>query len=98
MQRSFLTLENLAAAEESAVAQCLHVRADEAADILLKARDLNAQRNDKKDLQRLSLGQAGTTKEKAAQAGYIADLASAALAAATGDNLVAAENPPDYGE
>ena len=58
------------------------------------------------DLQRLSLGQAGTTKEKAAEAGYIADLASAALAAATGsgenltsgDNLTAAENPPDYGE
>lgn len=98
LQRQFLTLENLAAAEESAIAQCLHVRADEAADILLKARDLNAQRNEKKDLQRLSLGQAGTTKEKAAEAGYIADLASAALAAATGNNLAAAENPPDYGE
>ena len=45
-------------------------------------------------------------KEKAAEAGYIADLASAALAAATGygenltsgDNLEAAENPPNYGE
>ena len=100
LQRTFLTLENLAAAEESAVAQCLHVRADEAADILLKARDLNTLREDKKDLQRLSLGQAGTTKEKAAEAGYIADLASAALAAATasGDNLAAAEKAPDYGE
>lgn len=106
LQRQFLTLENLAAAEESAIAQCLHIKAPEAADILLKARDLNALRKDKKDLQRLSLGQAGTTKEKAAEAGYIADLASAALAAATGsgenltsgDNLAAAENPPDYGE
>jgi excinuclease ABC subunit C len=90
LQRTFLTLENLAAAEESAIAQCLHVRADEAADILLKARDLDARRKDKKDLQRLSLGQAGTTKEKAAEAGYIADLASAALAAA--------EKTPDYGD
>ena len=82
LQRQFLTLENLAAAEESAIAQCLHVKAAEAADILLKARDLNAQRNDKKALQKLSLGVAGTTKEKAAEAQYISDLASQALAVA----------------
>ena len=88
LQRKFITLEALAAAEESAVAQCLHVKAAEAADILMKARDLNAQRNEKKALQKLSLGVAGTTKEKAAEASYIADLASAALAAA--------ETPPDY--
>ena len=90
LQRKFLTLEALAAAEESAVAQCLHVRADEAADILMKARDLNGMRNEKKALQKLSLGVAGTTKEKAAEAQYISDLASQALAAA--------ENTPDYGD
>ena len=86
LQRKFLTLEALAAAEESAVAQCLHIKAAEAADILLKARDLNEIRNEKKSLQKLSLGAAGTTKEKAAEAQYISDLASQALAAA--------ENPP----
>ena len=80
LQRQFLTLENLAAAEESAIAQCLHIKAPEAAAILLKARDLNAQRNEKKSLQKLSLGTAGTTKEKAAEAQYISDLASQALA------------------
>ena len=90
LQRQFLTLENLAAAEESAVAQCLHIKAPEAADILMKARDLNAQRNEKKDLQKLSLGAAGTTKEKAAEAQYISDLAAQALAAA--------ESTPPYGD
>ena len=54
----------------------------------MKARDLNAQRKEKKALQKLSLGVAGTTKEKAAEASYIADLAAQALAAA--------ENNPDY--
>lgn len=88
LQRQFTTLENLAGAEESAVAQCIHVRAQEAAQILLHAQQLLEVRNDKKDLQRLSLGVAGTTKEKAAEAGYIADLASMALAAA--------EGKPDY--
>ena len=89
LQRQFMTLEALAAAEESAVAQCLHVRAGEAGDILLAARDLLERRDEKKALQRLSLGASGTTKEKAAEAQYLADLASAALSAA--------EAQPDYG-
>ncbi len=79
LQRSFTTLENLAAAEESSIAQCLHIKAPEAAEILLKAQDLNAQRNEKKAVQRHSLGVAGTTKEKAAEAQMIAELAGAAL-------------------
>ncbi|MCQ2576252.1 MAG: excinuclease ABC subunit UvrC [Treponema sp.] len=82
LQKQFTTLENLANSEESAIAQCLHVRATEAADILLHAKELNKKRQDKKDLQKLSLGEAGTTKEKAAAAQYIDDLASLALAAA----------------
>ena len=46
----------------AAIAQAIHVRAQEAADILLSAKNLLSQRNEKKDLQRLSLGQSGTTK------------------------------------
>ena len=90
LQRQFTTLENLAAAEESAVAQCIHVRAQEAADILLHAKLLLQQRNDKKSFQKLSLGVSGTTKEKAAQATYLDDLASQALSAA--------QSAPDYGK
>ena len=82
LQREFTTLENLAAAEESAIAQCIHVRAQEAAQILLQAQLLLEVRNDKKSLQRLSLGAGGTTKEKAAAASLIDDLAAQALAAA----------------
>ena len=88
LQKQFTTLENLASQEESAIAQALHIKADVAAEILLRARELLKQRNDKKDLQKLSLGIAGTTKEKAAAAQYIDDLASQALAAA--------EESPDY--
>lgn len=88
LQRQFTTLENLASAEESAVAQCIHVRAQEAAQILLQAQQLLEVRNEKKDLQRLSLGVSGTTKEKAAEATYLDDLASQALAAA--------EDGPEY--
>ncbi|MBR1639260.1 MAG: excinuclease ABC subunit UvrC [Treponema sp.] len=90
LQRQFITLEALAAAEESAVAQCIHVRAAEAAGILLAARQLLQERNEKKEMQRKSLGASGTTKEKAAEAQYLADLAGAALAAA--------ENTPSYGK
>ena len=88
LQREFTTLENLANAEECAIAQCLHVRAQEAAQILLVAQQMNAQREDKKSLQKLALGASGTTKEKAAQANYINDLAAQALAAA--------DEEPDY--
>ncbi|MCR4579597.1 MAG: excinuclease ABC subunit UvrC [Treponema sp.] len=95
LQREFITLEGLAGAEESAVAQCIHVRASEAAGILLAAKELLERRNDKKDLQRKSLGVSGTTKEKAAQAQYLEDLAGAALASAS---LQAAEKTPKYGE
>lgn len=87
LQRSFTTLENLAAAEESSIAQCLHIKAPEAAEILLKAQDLNAQRNEKKAVQRHSLGVAGTTKEKAAEAQMIAELAGAALGPGPGKEL-----------
>ena len=94
LQRQFITLEALAGAEESAVAQCIHVKATEAAGILLAARNLLERRKEKQDLQRLSLGASGTTKEKAAEAQYLSDLAGAALANAS---LQAAEKTPEYG-
>lgn len=90
LQKKFQTLEILANSEESAIAQCIHVRADEASAILFAAKNLLEKRNEKKDLQRQSLGIAGTTKEKAAARQYIDDLASLALSAA--------EKSPDYPE
>lgn len=112
LQKTFTTLENLAAAEEAAIAQAIHVRAQEAADILLTARNLLEQRKEKQKYQKQSLGISGTTKEKAAEAQYIDDLASAALAAGSAGSadsddssytenladlaLQVAEDKPDY--
>ena len=91
LQKTFITLEGLASAEESAVAQCLHIKnAQEAADILFAAKQLLARRQEKKAQQKKSLGVAGTTKEKAAEAGYISNLVDEAL------GLAAAENEPEY--
>ena len=80
LKKKFITLEALAAAEESAVAQCLHIKnASEAADILLAAKQLLATRQQKQNTQKESLGTAGTTKEKAAEAGYISSLVDEAM-------------------
>ena len=48
-------------------------------DILFAAKELLARRKEKKEIQKKSLGASGTTKEKAAQAGYISGLADLAL-------------------
>ena len=91
LQKKFITLEGLANAEESAIAQCLHIKsAAEAADILLAAKQLLARRQEKQNEQKKSLGTAGTTKEKSAEAGYISDLADLAL----GLNVADSEKPP----
>lgn len=79
LQKQFTTLENLAGQEESAIAQCLHVNAMKAAQILLSVKDLLEKRDEKKKLQKLSLGISGTTKEKAFEAQYISNLADLAL-------------------
>lgn len=92
LQKKFITLENLAKAEQSAVAQCLHIKALDAANILLAAKELLKQREEKKDMQKRSLGAAGTTKEKAAEAEYISDLASLAL------GMAVADEKPEYGK
>lgn len=91
LQKKFITLEALANAEESAIAQCLHIKtASEAAEILLAAKQLLARRQEKQEEQKKSLGSAGTTKEKSAEAGYISDLADLAL----GLNVADSDKPP----
>ena len=79
LQKEFTTLENLCNQEESKVAQLLHIKADEATDILLNAKNLLEKQNQQKEIQKLSLEQAGTTKEKAAESQIISNLADLAL-------------------
>ncbi|MBP5283069.1 MAG: excinuclease ABC subunit UvrC, partial [Treponema sp.] len=50
--QAFTTLENLAASEEAKIAQVLHVRAFEAGEILLAARDALEKRNASKDMKK----------------------------------------------
>lgn len=94
LTKQFTTLENMCAAEESAIAQTLHVRADEATEIIIAARQLLKKRNARKEEQMQSLKSAGTTWQKAADAQYIDDLASLALSQAS----LAAEDEPEFGE
>ena len=73
--QKFVTIENLAAAQEAQVAQALGVKADKASEILMQARRLSQERNQKKEAQALSLKEAGTTKEIAAHNEWISTLA-----------------------
>ena len=82
LQQKFTTLENLAAAEQSTIAECIHINTTEAARIQLQAQAILEQRKEKQSLQKLSLGVSGTTKEKAAEAAYLNDLANLAMEAA----------------
>ena len=85
LMKEFMTLENMCSAEESAVAQLLHVRSDEATSIIMAARELLKKQNERKAKQKKSLQSAGTTWQNAADAQYIKDLAGAALLAAEGN-------------
>ena len=85
LMKEFITLENMCSAEESAVAQLLHVRSDEATSIIMAARELLKKQNERKAEQKKSLQSAGTTWQNAADAQYIKDLAGAALLAAEGN-------------
>ena len=89
LQKEFTTLENLASSSAEKISKILKINIPDAQTILRQSIELNKIRNQKKDMQRLSLGAAGTTKEKAAEATYISNLADLALKAA--------ENEPDYG-
>ena len=78
LTQKFMTLEKLAAAQEADVAQALGVKADAATEILMQARRLSQERNQKKEAQMQSLKEAGTTKEIAAHNEWIAHLADEA--------------------
>lgn len=82
--KTFTTLENLAAAEESAVAQALHVRAGEASEILLAARNMAAQRKESKEFKKIQLnsqlkGNSFGSSENSSGESYSSRLAAAAL-------------------
>ena len=78
LTQKFVTIENLAATQESDIAQALGVKADKAAEILMQARRLSKEREQKKETQMQSLKEAGTTKEIAAHNEWIARLADEA--------------------
>lgn len=78
LTQKFMTLEKLAAAQEADIAQALGVKADAATEILMQARRLSQERNQKKEAQMQSLKEAGTTKEIAAHNEWIAHLADEA--------------------
>ena len=78
LTQKFMTIENLAAAQEADIAQALGIKAQAAADILMQARRLSQERNQKKEAQMQSLKEAGTTKEIAAHNEWIASLADLA--------------------
>jgi excinuclease ABC subunit C len=90
LMKTFTTLENLADSEEAAVAQAIHVRAGEAAEILMAAKDLLEKRKMQKKKTELSLQTAGTTVQKAAAAQRNSSLADQALEAAGKE--------PEYGK
>ena len=78
LTQKFMTIENLAAAQEADVAQALGVKAPVATEILMQARRLSKEREQKKETQMQSLKEAGTTKEIAAHNEWISKLADEA--------------------
>jgi excinuclease ABC subunit C len=85
LMKKFSTLENMCTARESDIAQVLHLRAPEASEILLAAKQRLAERNRKKQVALKSLKSAGTTPQNAADIQYTKDLAAGALEAADDD-------------
>ncbi|WP_298739087.1 excinuclease ABC subunit UvrC [uncultured Treponema sp.] len=80
--KTFTTIENLAKTEESQIAQLLHIRADEAGEILLSAKNLAQQQKEAKRSKKMVLNR-GLNNENYSSAGeensYTKALASAAL-------------------
>jgi len=79
LMKTYGTLQELCNAQESDIAQLLHIRADEASDILIVARQLLIKQKEAQEKQMKSLDIAGTTKQKAAQYKADQDLAAQAL-------------------
>ncbi|MBQ9239689.1 MAG: excinuclease ABC subunit C [Treponema sp.] len=86
--KRFSTLENLTAASAETLAAVLRVDLVAADQLLSAARALCVQQEQAQAAARHELGTVSTTKQKAAERQYVADLAERALAVA--------DNPPDY--
>ena len=82
-------------AQVSRIMECIKVSRAEAQEIISVAKDLLDAQKEKQSMQKLSLGISGTTKEKAAKANYLNNLAAQALAL-QGHKEVA-EKEADYG-
>jgi len=87
LMKKYGTLQALASAPESEIAQLLHLRGDKASELLITAKALYAKQKEKKEEEMLSLDVAGTTKEKARQYKMDQDLAAAALAIAEDEEI-----------
>lgn len=79
LMKEFITLENLAAATAEKVAEVAKLSAKQAEEVIEAARAFSSERKQKKLAAQHSLGEAGTTAQKAASAQYVIDLASEAL-------------------
>ncbi|MBQ3671531.1 MAG: excinuclease ABC subunit UvrC [Treponema sp.] len=79
LMKTFMTLENLAAAQESEVAQALHVRAGEASDILVAAKNLAQKRAEAKESKNLVFESELGEKSSEATESYASRLAALAL-------------------
>lgn len=80
--KTFTTIENLAKTEESQIAQLLHIRADEAGEILLSAKNLAQQRKEAKKSKKMVLNRGLNDKNYSSareENSYTKALASAAL-------------------
>ena len=79
LAKAFTTIEELSAAQESQIAQVLHVRAEIASEILLAAKKESQRLNRKKKKTEEALEMSGTTKEKAVEAARAVSLANEAI-------------------
>lgn len=96
LMKKYGSLSSLVEAPESEVAELLHMRADKTTDLLLAAKVALQKQKERKEKQKKSLGQAGTTWQKAAHKQAITDLAN--LAAEDDDDgslLVASPDSED---
>ena len=85
--KKFGTLKSLAESNENEISETLKVPEEAAQEILVSAKKLFQEQNALLQKQRLSIGAAGTTKEKAARSKLNENLASAALEVASPDDF-----------
>ena len=87
LMKKFGTLKSLAESNENEISETLKVPEEAAQEILVSAKKLFQEQNALIQKQRLSIGAAGTTKEKAARSKLNENLASAALEVASPDDF-----------